>query len=344
MALPKKKLGELLMELGLIDKDQLTAALAYQRQWGHRLGTSLVAKGFISEGTLTYVLSRSLGIPMVDLSQVQPQKEALKLLPAQLCETHEVVPLAIEGNRGRRTLVLAMSDPLNIAVQEEVAFTTGCKVKPVLASFTAIGQAIRLWIRGEPGIEIVPASYEAPVRRAMRESTGANEEPFTLVHRGGDEMIVSNPMNPGPIQAAAMAPTVIPGQQPAPVAFAAPPQTNPQNLQMPPARTPQPWTPQQALGQQQQIPAVPQQPTLPPLPPLPPLQGGSIPPYPPQPMPQQAYEPPRLPVAPAYGGVPQPIPQHDPVEELEKKFWALMRVLARKGMITKEEFLKELQG
>jgi len=319
------------MELGLIDKDQLTAALAYQRQWGHRLGTSLVAKGFISEGTLIYVLSRSLGIPMVDLSQLQPQKDALKLLPSSLCEAHEIVPLAIEGNKGRRTLVLAMADPLNIAVQEEVSFTTGCRVKPVIASFTAIGQAIRAWMRNEPNVEIQSTSYAAPARKGGRSGT---DEDFTLVHRGGDEMVVSNTANPGPPANHPLHSMVGPqGTTPPPVPFGSTPLTNPSQRGLPPVRTPAPWTPNQVISHSGSLPA---------LPPLPPLQGPTLPPYAApamQPVPQQSQ--PHLPVAPP---VTPPLAQHDPVEELEKKFWALMRVLARKGLITKEEFLRELQG
>ena len=90
----KKRLGEILLERGLIDVDQLNSALAHQRQWGMRLGTALVAKGFIAEGMLTRVLSESLGIPMVDLARVVVDQHALQIVPRRLAEQYDVFPIA----------------------------------------------------------------------------------------------------------------------------------------------------------------------------------------------------------------------------------------------------------
>ena len=120
----KKRLGELLIERGLIDVDQLNSALSHQRQWGMRLGTALVAKGFVAEGMLTRVLSESLGFPMVDLSRIVIEPKALQLVPRRVCEQHDVLPLGLKEQGGRKLLFLAMADPLNATVIDEIAFTS----------------------------------------------------------------------------------------------------------------------------------------------------------------------------------------------------------------------------
>jgi hypothetical protein len=76
---------------------------------GIRLGTALVAKGFIAEGTLVRVLSESLNIPMVDLSKVEPQPAALQLVSASLCEQYEVFPLAVQEQSKRTTMDAVVS-------------------------------------------------------------------------------------------------------------------------------------------------------------------------------------------------------------------------------------------
>ena len=76
----RKRLGEILLERGIIDEDQLNSALAYQRQWGHRLGGALVAKGFLTEGMRVKVLSETMSLPAVDLSTVDFDGEALRTI------------------------------------------------------------------------------------------------------------------------------------------------------------------------------------------------------------------------------------------------------------------------
>jgi len=156
----KKRLGELLLEKRLIDVDQLSAALAHQRQWGVRLGVSLVAMGFIAEGTLVQALADGLGLPLVDLSKVVVDKKALALVPDRVCEASEVFPIAVrELTGGRSTLLLAMADPQNTAAIDEVAFLSDCIVKTAIAPTSSIEQAIQRHLRGRR-VEIAPISFE----------------------------------------------------------------------------------------------------------------------------------------------------------------------------------------
>ena len=146
--MPRKKLGELLMQRGLIDEDQLASALAYQRQWGHRLGAALLAKGFISEADLCKALGEELSIPLIDLSEVEPDPRAVKMLKGPFCESHELFPYAVDEIQRRPRLICAMADPLNVAAVDEIEFTTGFRVKAVLAPLSQIHSAIRRYYMG----------------------------------------------------------------------------------------------------------------------------------------------------------------------------------------------------
>jgi len=177
----RKKLGEILIERGIIDEDQLNSALAYQRAWGHRLGSALLAKGFVTEGQLTRVLGEELGIPVIDLSETEPDWDAIRLLDARFCEAHELFPVALDESRGRSRLTCAMADPLNVAALDEIEFTTGCKVKAVLAPISQIHSAIRRYHHRQRTV-----IRKVPDRPPSRGGP-AEEAHMVLVRPGGGE-------------------------------------------------------------------------------------------------------------------------------------------------------------
>ena len=131
----RKRIGELLIDQGAIDDRQLQGALQYQRDHGGRLGAALVAKGALTEEQLVKVLGMTLNIPVVDIPD-HIDATALKLVKAQFCEDHDVFPLHLDDARttGRRTLTMALADPLDIPTLEEIEFVTGCRVQPALAT------------------------------------------------------------------------------------------------------------------------------------------------------------------------------------------------------------------
>ncbi len=139
----KKRIGELLIERGAIDDRQLTSALAFQREQGGRIGQALVTKGFLTEEQLVAALGEELSLPVIDIPN-QVDAEALKLLKASFCETHDAFPLHVDSAPagGRRTLTLVLADPLDLPTLEEVEFTTGCRVQPALATTSQIRLAI----------------------------------------------------------------------------------------------------------------------------------------------------------------------------------------------------------
>src|SRR5690349_14352544 len=123
------RIGELLLKEGLITKEQLDKALQEQRQNGTRVGYNLVKLGFIQELDLVKVLARQSKMPAVDLSKWEADPKIIKLIPSDLAIKNLVLPLKRDG----RTLTVAMADPTNFAVVEDLKFITRYDIMPVIA-------------------------------------------------------------------------------------------------------------------------------------------------------------------------------------------------------------------
>ena len=124
-----ERIGDLLVREGLITKDQLEKALQEQRQNGTRVGYNLVKLGFIQEIELTKTLARQYKMPAVDLSKFEVDPKIVKLIPADLAVKNLVLPLKRDG----RTLTVAMADPTNFAVIDDLKFITRYDIFPVIA-------------------------------------------------------------------------------------------------------------------------------------------------------------------------------------------------------------------
>jgi type IV pilus assembly protein PilB len=123
------RIGEMLLREGLITKEQLSRALQEQTQSGMRLGYCLVKLGFIDENELTKLVARQHRMPAVDLARFEVDQRILKLVPSELATKHVILPLKRDG----RTLTVAMADPSNIAVIDDLKFITRYDIFPVLA-------------------------------------------------------------------------------------------------------------------------------------------------------------------------------------------------------------------
>jgi type IV pilus assembly protein PilB len=124
-----ERIGDLLVREGLITKDQLDKALQEQRQNGTRVGYNLVKLGFVQEIELTKTLARQYKMPAVDLSKFEVDPKIVKLIPADLAIKNLVLPLKRDG----RTLTVAMADPTNFAVIDDLKFITRYDIFPVIA-------------------------------------------------------------------------------------------------------------------------------------------------------------------------------------------------------------------
>jgi len=141
------RIGDLLVRAGVITELQLKAALAEQQQWGGKLGDILVRMDFLTEEVLVRALSKQTGIARADLTG-DPDTGALAVVPADTAEEFGLVPIALKDQG--RTLLVAMSDPLNISATDHlVSLTGGRRVETRLAGASAIRHAISRWYRGE---------------------------------------------------------------------------------------------------------------------------------------------------------------------------------------------------
>ena len=131
-------LGHLLVGGGLLTRERLKQAVAEQQRTGETLTAVLLKLALVDENALTEFLGRQYGISAVALSQLDLEPEVLALVPVGIATRHEVLPLTREDN----TLTLAMADPTNVSAIDDVAFITNLHVVPVVASRTAIRQAI----------------------------------------------------------------------------------------------------------------------------------------------------------------------------------------------------------
>ena len=133
-----ERIGELLLREGLISKEQLEKALQEQRQNGTRVGYNLVKLGFIQELELTKTLARQYKMPAVDLSKFEADPKIVKLVPADLAVKNLVLPLRRDG----RTLTVAMADPTNFAVIDDLKFITRYDIQAVIAGEFTLRNAI----------------------------------------------------------------------------------------------------------------------------------------------------------------------------------------------------------
>ena len=128
-AAPGDRLGDLLIREGLITKEQLEKALQEQKSNGQRLGYNLVKMGFVQETEITKMLARQYRMPAVDLARFEADPKIIKLVPADVAVKHLVLPLKREG----RTLTVAMADPTNLSVIDDLKFITRYDIFPVIA-------------------------------------------------------------------------------------------------------------------------------------------------------------------------------------------------------------------
>jgi len=124
-----ERIGALLVSEGLITREQLAQALQEQRSSGGRLGYTIVKLGMVDELTLTRLLARQYKIPAVDLTKSDIDPALVRLVPAEIAIQHLVLPLKREG----RVLYVAMADPTNIRVIDDLKFRTRSDIYPVIA-------------------------------------------------------------------------------------------------------------------------------------------------------------------------------------------------------------------
>src|SRR4029077_15635070 len=133
------RIGELLLKEKRITPAQLQEALNYQKTNGGKLGFNLVKLGFVKDEEITALLSKQYGVPSINLPQFEIDAAIVKLIPAETAHKYQIVPLSRSG----ATLTIAMTDPTNVFAMDDIKFMTGYNVEPVVASETAVTDAIQ---------------------------------------------------------------------------------------------------------------------------------------------------------------------------------------------------------
>jgi hypothetical protein len=134
----RKRLGEILVQAGVLGEAQLRVALGEQKRWGGPLGRLLVDMKLITEEAMVQALSHQLNFPAINLDQRQIDPKVLELVPGELAEQHSVVPFHAQG----KFLDVAMSDPTNLGIIDELRIRTRMNVRPYLAGPKAIERSI----------------------------------------------------------------------------------------------------------------------------------------------------------------------------------------------------------
>jgi type IV pilus assembly protein PilB len=124
-----ERIGDLLLREGLITAEQLTKALQEQKQSGTRVGYNLIKLGFVPEVEVTKILAKQHKMRAVDLSRFEVDSKIAKMIPGDLAHKNLVIPLKRDG----RTLTVAIADPSNLGVLEDLKFITRYDIFPVIA-------------------------------------------------------------------------------------------------------------------------------------------------------------------------------------------------------------------
>ena len=151
-----KRLGEMLVDAGILSEKQIEEAIALQKNSGKRLGTILLENHYINETQLIEVLRIQLGIDFIDLNKTKIDPYMAGVVSKAIAQQYRVVAFRKEKN----VILLAMEDPLNFRALETVKQTTKCKVRPYIAYSEAIDRAISVLYENE-GASIAIAQMEA---------------------------------------------------------------------------------------------------------------------------------------------------------------------------------------
>ena len=134
-----KKLGDLLMERKVITADHLKAALQVQEERGGLIGQILVNLGYVTEEAVAQALTVQFGFPYLPLKHYTIDAELLNLIPEDMARRYGFVPVDRIGD----TLTVAMADPLNEKVIEEVQIHSQCSVQVFVATISDVLEAIQ---------------------------------------------------------------------------------------------------------------------------------------------------------------------------------------------------------
>ena len=154
-----QRLGEILVKKGLLNEDKLQQALRSQAYNNSRLGEILAAMGWLSEEDLARALAEQYSYTYIDADEIQPNQEALKVVPGRWALSKLILPVAFYDNQ----LEVAVADPIDIESTDEIRMRAGCPIDFVIAKPSTLRSAI---------IRCYTLDLEtAPIKKASKHKT-----------------------------------------------------------------------------------------------------------------------------------------------------------------------------
>ena len=182
----KLRLGDVLVNSGVITEQDLEKGLARQKGTGRKLGEVLVDEGLVSEDNIARALSSQLRYEMVELQNIQVDPEVLKLVPANVAKKYKVLPF--ELSQDSMMIRLAMADPMDMAALDDINIITNMQVEPVVATTSAVMLAIDQYY-GQADMKSALEEYTREKESQMEEqedlySEDVNNSPIVQLVKG----------------------------------------------------------------------------------------------------------------------------------------------------------------
>ncbi len=196
-----RHLGTMLLEEGLLTREQLDRAVAVQAETGTPLGRVLVDEGLVPEAELVKALARQIGIEYVDLTEITIDPAAAALVPEYLAQRYTVIPIGFEDDR----LVVAMADPANVLAIDDLRAITGMDILPKVATRSDVEEAIKRLASFDDSVtDLAELAAERDAEDAALDNIEAavDEAPVvklmnTLITRGVNERASDIHVEPG---------------------------------------------------------------------------------------------------------------------------------------------------
>ena len=163
----RKRLGDMLLEAGKISLAQLNRALETQRKTKRRLGEVLIDQGLLTEDEIADVLAQQLSLERIDLEKTFVEQDIARSIPKEVALKYTAIPIYMRDDK----LVVAMSDPLNMFAIDDICFITQKKIQPAVATKQQILKAIEIYYTKQDtdqAIEELKREFTASVEESQR--------------------------------------------------------------------------------------------------------------------------------------------------------------------------------
>src|SRR4026209_907998 len=145
---------------------------------GGKLGKAFVSLGYVRDEEITSLLSRQYGVPSINLDHFEVDPAIIKIIPAETARKYQILPLSRSG----AALTIAMADPTNVFAMDDIKFMTGYNVEPVVASETAVADAILKYYPAPPAASQSSSSSALEVAtRALEEMPGVTTDDVEVI-------------------------------------------------------------------------------------------------------------------------------------------------------------------